>query len=66
MTIEGELDDISAPGQTVVAHKLCPNIPAPRREHRLQPGVGHYGIFNGRRWRDEIMPAIAEFIRKQG
>jgi poly(3-hydroxybutyrate) depolymerase len=63
MTVEGELDDISAPGQTLVAHRLCSGIAGYRKEHRLQAGVGHYGIFNGRRWREEIMPAIAQFIR---
>jgi poly(3-hydroxybutyrate) depolymerase len=62
MTVEGELDDISAPGQTLAAHGLCPNIPDKRRAQYLQPGVGHYGIFNGRRWREQIMPRIASFI----
>jgi poly(3-hydroxybutyrate) depolymerase len=66
MTIEGELDDISAPGQTVVAHRLCTGVAESRREHHLQAGVGHYGIFNGRRWREQIMPSIAAFIRKHG
>lgn len=65
MTVEGELDDISAPGQTYAAHRLCPAIPADRRDHLLQTGVGHYGIFNGRRWRESIMPRIAAFIRAQ-
>jgi poly(3-hydroxybutyrate) depolymerase len=62
MTVEGELDDISAPGQTSAAHALCSGIPATRKAHYLQPGVGHYGIFNGQRYRDEIKPRIAEFI----
>jgi poly(3-hydroxybutyrate) depolymerase len=66
LTIEGELDDISAPGQTVVAHRLCSGIAEARREHYLQAGVGHYGIFNGRRWREQIMPSIAAFMRKHG
>ena len=64
MTIEGELDDISAPGQTVAAHDICAGIPPERRRHLLQKGVGHYGIFNGRRWRAEILPAVAGFIRQ--
>ena len=51
LTIEGELDDISGNGQTEAAHTLCTGIPAKRREHYLVPGVGHYGIFSGRRWR---------------
>jgi poly(3-hydroxybutyrate) depolymerase len=63
MTVEGELDDISAPGQTVAAHDICPAIPHDRRRHLLQKGVGHYGIFNGRRWLTEIMPEIRGFIR---
>jgi poly(3-hydroxybutyrate) depolymerase len=62
MTIEGELDDISAPGQTYAAHALCSSIPAERKRHYVQPGVGHYGIFNGRRYRDEVEPQIAAFI----
>lgn len=63
MTIEGERDDISGVGQTEAAHRLCSNVPADRRRHRLQAGVGHYGIFNGRRWRKEILPDVADFIR---
>ena len=63
MTVEGERDDISGVGQTEAAHGLCPNVPPERRRHRLQPGVGHYGIFNGRRWRNDILPDIADFIR---
>ncbi len=63
MTVEGELDDISGVGQTRAAHDLCPGIPDERRRHWLQKGVGHYGIFNGRRWRNEILPRIREFIR---
>jgi poly(3-hydroxybutyrate) depolymerase len=63
MTIEGEKDDISSPGQTRAAHKLCTNIPDNRRLHHLQPGVGHYGTFNGRRWREEIAPKLQKFIR---
>ncbi len=63
MTIEGELDDISGLGQTRAAHDLCPNIPAAKRRHLEQAGVGHYGIFNGRKWRQFIYPAWADFIR---
>jgi poly(3-hydroxybutyrate) depolymerase len=63
MTIEGELDDISGLGQTKAAHDLCPAIPAARRKHLEQAGVGHYGIFNGRKWRQAIYPAWAEFVR---
>lgn len=63
LTVEGELDDISAPGQTVAAHDICASIPKARRGHLLQEKVGHYGIFNGRRWRESIKPRIAAFIR---
>ena len=63
MTVEGELDDISAPGQTLAAQTLCSSLPDERRMQYVQPGVGHYGIFNGRRWRTEILPRVAEFIR---
>jgi poly(3-hydroxybutyrate) depolymerase len=62
MTIEGEHDDISGVGQTKAAHDLCINIPAERRAHYLQPAVGHYGVFNGSRFRAEIAPRIADFI----
>jgi poly(3-hydroxybutyrate) depolymerase len=64
MTVEGELDDISGPGQTFAAHTLCANIPNDRREHLVQRGVGHFGIFNGRRWRTEVAPRVIEFIAK--
>lgn len=63
LTIEGERDDISGIGQTRAAHHLCHNLPPAMREHREQPGVGHYGLFNGRRFRDEIAPAIKGFIQ---
>jgi poly(3-hydroxybutyrate) depolymerase len=63
MTVEGENDDISGVGQTQAAHDLCLNIPANRRRHLLAEKVGHYGVFNGSRFRREIAPAIAEFIR---
>jgi len=63
MTVEGELDDISGLGQTKAAHGLTPNIPADRHVHLEQKGVGHYGIFNGRRWREQIMPQVRDFIR---
>jgi poly(3-hydroxybutyrate) depolymerase len=64
LTVEGELDDISGNGQTEAAHALCLNIPRQRRSHVLAPGVGHYGIFSGRRWREMIYPQVREFIRK--
>ena len=63
LTVEGELDDISGVGQTKAAHALTPNIPGARRVHWEQPRVGHYGIFNGRKWREQIMPRVRDFIR---
>ncbi len=63
MTVEGEKDDISGIGQTQAAHDLCPKIPAARKVDYIQPGVGHYGVFNGTRWRTEIQPRVRDFIR---
>ena len=62
MTVEGEHDDISGVGQTEAAHRLCVNIPPDRKAHYLATGVGHYGVFNGSRFRAEIAPRIADFI----
>ncbi len=62
LTIEGEHDDISGVGQTEAAHALCTNIPPDRKAHWLQPGVGHYGVFNGSRFRAEIAPRISDFV----
>jgi poly(3-hydroxybutyrate) depolymerase len=62
LTVEGENDDISGLGQTEAAHKLCVNIPADLRAHWMQPDVGHYGVFNGSRFRSEIMPRISDFV----
>ncbi|MDP1749739.1 MAG: polyhydroxyalkanoate depolymerase, partial [Reyranella sp.] len=64
MTVEGELDDISGIGQTKAAHALTPNIPGAHHVHWEQPRVGHYGIFNGRKWREQIMPRVRTFIRE--
>jgi poly(3-hydroxybutyrate) depolymerase len=62
LTVEGENDDISGVGQTEAAHKLCVNIPAEDKAHYLQPAVGHYGVFNGSRFRSEIAPRISDFV----
>jgi poly(3-hydroxybutyrate) depolymerase len=61
MTVEGEHDDISGVGQTEAAHGLLSNLPGDLKTHWLQPGVGHYGVFNGSRFRAEIAPRIADF-----
>ena len=63
MTVEGERDDICGLGQTEAAHDLCPNIPTDEHYYYVQPGVGHYGVFNGTRFRTEIQPRIREMIR---
>jgi poly(3-hydroxybutyrate) depolymerase len=62
LTVEGENDDISSVGQTAPAHTLCPNIPDDDKAHYVQPAVGHYGVFNGSRFRAEIAPRIADFV----
>jgi poly(3-hydroxybutyrate) depolymerase len=62
MTVEGEHDDISGVGQTEAAHGLLSNLPSELKTHWLQPGVGHYGVFNGSRFRAEIAPRIADFV----
>lgn len=64
MTIEGELDDISARGQTTAAHDLCYSLPQRKQFHHFQLDCGHYGIFNGSKWRKQIMPRIRHFIRE--
>jgi len=62
MTVEGENDDISGLGQTEATHALCSSIPTQRRVHYVQKGVGHYGVFNGSRFRSEIVPRISDFM----
>ncbi|QDZ02162.1 polyhydroxyalkanoate depolymerase [Nitratireductor mangrovi] len=66
MTVEGENDDISGLGQTKAAQTLCSNIPDDMRVHYMQPAVGHYGVFNGSRFRSEIVPRIVDFMTSYG
>ena len=66
MTIEGELDDISGAGQTRAAHDLCTGVPKARQRHYDAVGAGHYGIFSGRRWRDQVHPEVVDFIARFG
>jgi len=66
LTVEGENDDISGLGQTKAAHDLCRNIPADKRDHYMQPDVGHYGVFNGSRFRRDIVPRMIAFMNKHG
>ncbi len=63
MTVEGERDDICAPGQTMAAHDLCTSLPPYMRTHHLQAGVGHYGVFAGRKWENQIYPQVRNFIQ---
>ena len=65
-TVEGENDDISGLGQTKAAQDLCVNIPPELRAHYMQPSVGHYGVFNGSRFRAEIVPRMVDFMHSHG
>ena len=65
MTIEGEKDDITGLGQTEAAHDLASSLPDDKRQHYVAAGVGHYGVFNGSRWRKLIQPQVRDFIRAQ-
>ena len=62
LTIEGERDDISGIGQTRAALDIATKLPTARKEYHLAKGVGHYGIFNGRKWREKIAPVLEKFI----
>jgi poly(3-hydroxybutyrate) depolymerase len=64
MTVEGALDDISGVGQTQAAHLICTGVPDDQRQLYVQPGVGHYGVFNGRRFAEEIYPRVRAFIAR--
>ncbi|MCJ2112057.1 polyhydroxyalkanoate depolymerase [Methylobacterium sp. E-025] len=63
MTVEGERDDICAVGQTMAAHDLCTGLPPHMRSHHLQAGVGHYGVFSGRKWEGQTYPLVRNFIQ---
>jgi polyhydroxyalkanoate depolymerase len=62
MTVEGERDDICAVGQTMAAHDLCTGLPPHMKSHHLQAGVGHYGVFSGRKWETQTYPLVRNFI----
>jgi len=64
LCVEGELDDISGVGQTKAAHTITPNLPASMKKYHLEKGVGHYGVFNGRKWRENIAPTVKAFMKK--
>lgn len=61
-TVEGAEDDISAPGQCIAALDLCTGLPDSKKASHVEPGAGHYGIFAGRSWRNNIRPLVLEFI----
>jgi poly(3-hydroxybutyrate) depolymerase len=63
LTVEGENDDICAIGQTLAAQELCTGLHPLRKQHHLQTGVGHYGVFSGRRWASEIYPRVRTLIQ---
>ena len=62
ITVEGSKDDISAPGQCIAALKLCTGLPDSKKASHLEDGAGHYGIFAGKSWRNNIRPLVLEFI----
>jgi poly(3-hydroxybutyrate) depolymerase len=66
LTIEGENDDICGVGQTGAAHALVSGLAADKKKRHVQTMVGHYGVFNGRRWRSEIYPVLRDFVRTHG
>jgi polyhydroxyalkanoate depolymerase len=62
LTVEGERDDICAVGQTLAAHDLCTSLKPYLKRHHMQAGVGHYGVFSGKRWENQIYPLVKNFI----
>src|SRR6201997_3748636 len=62
MTVEGEKDDICSIGQTLAAQELCTGVRAYRRVHHMQPAPGHYGVFSGKRWNNQIYPLLRDFV----
>jgi poly(3-hydroxybutyrate) depolymerase len=62
LTVEGERDDICAVGQTLAAHDLCTGLRPYRKRHHMQPGVGHYGVFSGKKWEGQIYPLVRNLI----
>jgi polyhydroxyalkanoate depolymerase len=62
LTVEGERDDICSVGQTAAAHDLCTSLRPHLKRHHLQPGVGHYGLFAGRKWENEVYPQVRNLV----
>ena len=63
LTVEGERDDICGIGQTLAAQDLCSSLPPYMKSHHLQIGVGHYGVFNGKRWETQVYPVVRNLIQ---
>jgi len=64
MTVEGERDDIAAPGQTGSAHDLCSSVPGEAKRRLIVPACGHFSLFHGRRWRTQVLPEVRAFIER--
>jgi poly(3-hydroxybutyrate) depolymerase len=62
LTVEGERDDICAVGQTVAAHDMCSKLRPYLKRHHMQAGVGHYGVFSGKRWENQVYPIVKNVI----
>ena len=62
MTVEGERDDICPVGQTLAAQDMCTGVRPYRKTHHVQTGVGHYGVFSGRRWKEQIYPRVRDMV----
>ena len=62
LTVEGERDDICALGQTSAAHDLCKGVKPYMSRHHMQAGVGHYGVFSGKRWEEQVYPIVRNMI----
>ena len=63
LTVEGERDDICAVGQTLAAQDLCRSVRPYLKNHHVQPGVGHYGVFSGKKWQNGIYPVLRDMIQ---
>jgi polyhydroxyalkanoate depolymerase len=62
LTVEGERDDICSMGQTSAAHDLCKGLKPYMKRHHMQAGVGHYGVFSGKRWETQVYPIVRNMI----
>jgi poly(3-hydroxybutyrate) depolymerase len=64
MTVEGEYDDVAAPGQTRRAHDLCPSVPDSARRQLVVPACGHFSLFHGDTWRNRVLPEVQAFMTR--